>query len=162
MPVLILIKGPAGAGKSTTCKELLKRRDDLEFVDLESLKEEFSHLAREERKKQAHTKYYPLVKQLLKKEKNILLQESFLQDITKELGRELAEAKYRVYSFFLEVSLEECKQRNNRRKKQLSEEYLEKSYTYLAIPEEGDQVLDAETNSVEAVVSTILTLLKKS
>ncbi|MBT3814847.1 AAA family ATPase [Candidatus Woesearchaeota archaeon] len=161
MPKLILIKGPAGVGKTTTCKHLSKKLKKFNYVNLEEFKEKFNHLERAERKIKAHSLYYPKIKNLIKKEKDILLQESFLKDLNKELGKELRTNKYKIISIFLKASLKETKKRNLKRKQKIaSEEYMKKSYSYLAVPEEKDILIDVESISVKETVDLIINLLK--
>ena len=114
-----------------------------------------------ERKIKAHSLYYPKIKNLIKKEKDILLQESFLKDLNKELGKELRTNKYKIISIFLKASLKETKKRNLKRKQKIaSEEYMKKSYSYLAVPEEKDILIDVESISVKETVDLIINLLK--
>ena len=161
MLIIIVIKGPAGVGKTTTCESLLPKLKDFEYVNLESLKTQFGHLDRAEKKAQAHAIYYPRIKKLIIQGKNILLQETFISDLKKELGADLELHNYRIISIFLKASLKETKRRNRvRDQKTLSDEYLEESYTYLAVPESGDKIINVETHSPQEVVAQILLLLK--
>jgi predicted ABC-type ATPase len=161
MPKLILIKGPAGVGKTTICKHLSKKLKNFNYVNLEEFKEKFNHLERTERKIKAHQLYYPKIKKLIERKNNILLQESFLKDLNKKLGKELKNNKYNIISIFLKASLKETKKRNEERKqKTASEEYMKKSYSYLAVPEAKDIIIDVENISIKETVDLIMNLLK--
>jgi tRNA uridine 5-carbamoylmethylation protein Kti12 len=162
IPKLILIKGPAGVGKTTICKHLSKKLKTFQYLDLEKFKEKFKHLERAERKVKAHELYYPQIKKLIKQEKDILLQESFLKDLKKELKIEFKTHKYEIISIFLKASLKETKKRNlNRKQKTATEEYVEKSYSYLSIPEKKDIIIDVENISVKKTIVLIMNLVTK-
>ena len=103
MPKLILIKGPAGVGKTTICKHLSKKLKNFEYINLEEFKEKFNHLERTERKIKAHEVYYLEIRKLIEQGKSILLQESFLKDLQEELGMELKVNKYEIVSIFLKI-----------------------------------------------------------
>lgn len=155
MPILILIKGPAGSGKSTLCGFVASRLPNFHYINLEEIKESFSQFEREKRKVKSHLVYYPALQKLVEEKRNILVQESFLKDLKDHLDLK----DYTIISVFLKVSLEETKQRNSRRGKILSDEYLEKSYSYLAVPEKEDHIIDAQNSTVEEIGQIVLELV---
>ena len=162
MPNLLLIKGPVAAGKTTVCNLIQTKLPDFKYVNLEELKGQFDGLTNFQKTEKAASVYYPKIKELMDLGVNILLQESMVNDIQNNLGEDLAKNHYNLISIFLEISLDESKKRNRDREKKLSEGYAIASYNYLAVSEDGDVLINAETKSPEEITNFILDLLKSN
>ena len=82
-------------------------------------------------------------------------------DLKKELGKELKNQQYELISIFLKASLKETKKRNlTRKQKTATAKYIEKSYSYLAVPEAKDIIIDVENISVKETIELIMDLIK--
>lgn len=149
-PIVILVKGPSAGGKTTITRALIKELVGFEFLNIAAIKESWAG-----EKEKTYAEFFPRLEKAMKDKKNILLQELFAREI-EELVKKYG---YKLISVYLDCSLDETKKRNASRNKVLSDEYLEKSYKYLAKPEKKDQIINTEGRKVSEVVNDVLELL---
>ena len=161
--ILIILRGPAGSGKSEVCCELRKK------IEREkSIKSYFFNLD-----EICHEKFENYVKEALKSK--YVIGEMFSGNghtsNPKPWINKFTDKDYKIFSFILKVSLDTCLQRCRSDKKnkrdsvyqngdQLNKDYY-KFYNY---PEFGnfannaiiiEETIDSETKSIQEVVSII-------
>jgi len=164
MRKIVIVRGLATAGKSTTSHELAKVLPGWIFIDVWKIKEMFEPLGMKDRRPwidiTKKTMIY-IMREVIRKFKiNILVQETSRSFLIKYLGKDLRKCNYKVYSFFLDIDLKEAIKRDKRREKPTmrfgkfnSEDEWRKGR---ASPERGDKIMHTGKNSTKEVVDIIL------
>lgn len=158
MPNLIMISGPIASGKSTICEQLLKQLKNYAFVNRAYLKDMLKPIGKTEAKEVANKATIFITRELMKLNKNILVQErnsQNLQYIVKKYGK-----KFDIYSFYLTCSLLKGIKRDSLRSKRSGDiKQITESYKTIK-PQINDTIIDTEKNSVEGCVNTVLSRIQ--
>jgi adenylylsulfate kinase-like enzyme len=154
MPKLINITGPIAAGKSTVCGLLRKELRSFAFVDRAYLKDMLKPAGKPDAKKIANDATIFIIKELMKKRKNILVQEQSIGRLKSKLRR--YSKNYKFYSFFLSCGLEKTIKRDIKRAKESGNpEHIERIHRKVQ-PSKDDFVIDTEKCSAKETLMLIL------
>lgn len=167
---IVIIRGKSTAGKSTISYELVKVLPGWIFVDPWKIKEMFEPLGLTDRSvsNRCANKSAQLIMREVVQELglNIIVQETTKGFVEKSLQRDWRKNHYHVYSFFLDVNLENAIKRDIKRDKPTigigknatsQKEWVNKN----AKSEMGDIVIDTNCHSVKDVVKIILKEIKE-
>jgi len=157
MPKLILIDGPVASGKTTTCYALKDKLKDYAFVDREIIKRLLKHSGKQDAKVITDKTINFIVAELMKLNKNILIQEKNpkdLEKIIKKYGK-----KYQIYSFYLKCSLNEAIKRDRERGDNTEISIIKREYEF-SPPKEKEIIIDTEKNNLNKTLKMILDSIK--
>jgi|SRR3989344_5599207 len=163
---LIIIRGKVTGGKTTTSHALARVLPGWIFVDIWKIKEMFEPLGLKDRTpifKASKKAVLAIVKQVMRDiGSNIIVQESSLSFINKHLRKDIKKYNYKLYSFFLDVELEDAIKRDIQREKptiNINKQNLssaEWKKTAKGVPEKGDIIINTSKNNLKKVVNLIL------
>ena len=117
---LIILRGKPTAGKTTAFHNLEKdkRMKNITFVDFSEIKNKFSKLPDEERKRLGKETLFKILKELMPSKKDILIEEMSRETINKYLGTDIKKYHYKIIVFQFEISIETAYKRNVKRAKE--------------------------------------------
>ncbi len=162
---IVIIRGATTAGKSTISHELAKVLPEWIFIDSWKIKEMFEPLQLQDRSvPNAITKEATLliIRKVIENLKlNIIVQENTQDFLKKKLHKELQGNKYRIYSFYLNVSYQTAITRDKERekptlhlgKRHSSEEMWNSKKPVI---HKEDTIIDTSNKSISETVSLIL------
>ena len=154
MPKIIIIHGPTAAGKSTISRLLLDKLNDFAFVDRACIKDMLKKSGKAEAKQISNDASLFIIKELMKFQKNILVQEMGIEVIKSKLKKYAKE--YKFHSFYLYCSLPTAVERDKLRDKKTGTiEQITKIHNKCK-PSKEDIVIDTEKNSISKCVNLIL------
>ncbi len=164
MKKIIIIRGKVTSGKTTTSYELAKVLPGWIFIDPWKIKEMFEPLNLKDRKplKKASKKaMIEIMKVVIRDlEINIIVQETSQKFIKKFLRNDLNKHNYKIYSFFLDVELDDAIKRDVQREKptmNINKEIKNKEeWKTRILPEKGDFIINTSQNKINEVVDIIL------
>ena len=166
---IVIIRGKVTAGKTTTSHELAKVLPGWIFIDPWKIKEMFEPLGLKNRTILKNTSKKVMV--LIMKEViqnlgiNIIVQETTQKFIIKHLRQDLKKYNYKLYSFFLDINLENAIKRDIQREKptiglgkiKTNEEWEKEK----AKPDKEDFVIHTSNYKIKEVVEIILKEIKE-
>ncbi|MFH1972537.1 MAG: zeta toxin family protein [archaeon] len=166
---IIIIRGKVTAGKTTTSHELAKVLPGWILIDPWKIKEMFEPLGLKNRSVLKNTSKKAMV--LIMREVirnlgiNIIVQETTQKFVRKHLRQDLKKHNYKLYSFFLDIDLDNAVKRDIQREKptmglgkiKTSEEW-EKAK---AQPDKEDRVIHTGKHKIKEVVDIILSETKE-
>ena len=162
---VITISGKSGAGKTTISYELAKALPTFIFIDIWKIKEMFEPLKLKNRKPQnkiCKDIIYFIMKQTLKQNisHNFILQESTRKAVKRYMKNYLKKED-KIYSFFLDVDLENALKRNEEREKDTmpKKHFIEQAKNNLPKPDKNDIVIDTSKKSKAQVINEILKII---
>lgn len=167
MKKIVIIRGKSGAGKTTISFELAKVLPNFAFVDIWKIKEMFEPLNLKDRRhnKVAKSATYHIMREAIKKigAINFVLQESKQSTVKKYLKDYLKKHNYKIYSFFLDVNLENALKRNKARKKDTmpKKHFIDQSKEGLKNLDKEDILIDTSDKSLKQVINAILKEIKE-
>ncbi|MEK6951695.1 MAG: hypothetical protein AABX29_01645 [Nanoarchaeota archaeon] len=127
-PRLVLLKGKPTAGKSTAWYTLRKMKimKDWLFIDVAHMKGQFANLDDETRKTLGKKLLFFTLKQVMPLKKDIIIEEMSEKTIRKYINPIIKKYKYKIITFYFEVSLETAYKRNIQRAKEKWHPYMKK------------------------------------
>lgn len=162
-PTILIIHGPMASGKSTVTIKLDNVLKDYHFVDRAYIKNvmlkklDDRELAKELSKKAT----FLIIKGLIEKKNNILLQEMRAPQIKKQFRKEIKKYGYIVKSFYLECCLETAQKRDVKRQKRfIRPDVVEEMHKKHAYADKEDVVINTEKCSIKETVKKIMKELK--
>ena len=167
---IIIIRGKVTAGKTTTSHELAKVLPGWILIDPWKIKEMFEPLGLKDRSVLKNTSKKAMV--LIMREVirnlgiNIIVQETTQKFVRKHLRQDLKKYNYKLYSFFLDIDLENAIKRDIKREKPTmgigksikTRAEWEKAK---AQPDKGDFVIHTGKHKIKEVVDMILSEIKE-
>jgi len=164
---VITISGKSGAGKTTISYELAKVLPNFIFIDIWKIKEMFEPLKLKNRKPQnkiCKDTIYFIMKQTLKQgiSHNFILQESTRKAVKKYMKNYLKKED-KIYSFFLDVDLENALKRNEEREKNAmsKKHFIEQAKNNLPKPDKKDILINTSNKSKTQVINEILKIVRE-
>lgn len=157
MSNLILIHGPFASGKSTLCKQLLKKLKGYAFVDRAYLKQMLKPCDKQDARLVANKTSQFMVEELMKLKKNILVQEQSrhnLKKVINKLGK-----SYTVHSFYLTCGLKTAIKRDRLQKKKSGHLFTIRENHQKVKPEKKDILIDTGKKGINQCIKKILLLI---
>lgn len=155
--IIINLHGPMAAGKSTLTEMLREKYTDFAYVDRPFIKRGLKPAGNTLAKSISKDATYFIIKEIIKNNVNIIVQEVNPQSIQNQLGEIINKNNYVVLSFYLKCGLEESIKRDEKRfTKKGRPELVREIYEKYKEPTELDIVIDTENNSKEECVELIL------
>ena len=163
-PTILIIHGPMASGKSTVCSHLHDKLKDYVFVDKAYIKDtmlkRLKKVDRQTAKDITNKTVYFMLEQIIPLKKNILIQELRAHSLEKHVGKLLKKYNYKIFSFYLECSVEEAKKRDITRKNGQSRHGLiEEMHAKHGYNDPEDIVINTKENNVEKTVSIIINII---
>ena len=112
-PKLVLLKGKPTAGKSTAFRSLRydpRIKKEFIFVDHENLKTVMG-------KQEGKMALFDILRDVMKNKPNIITEEMSGKTLMKYIGKEIKKYKYKIITFYFDVSLEKAHKRSIQRAK---------------------------------------------
>ena len=106
-PNIVILRGKNASGKTTAFNNL-KKENKLKnwiFIDNSKIKERFSDLEDEERKKLSKESLIRSIKEVLPLKQNIMVEETSKEMLDRNFSKELKKYNYQIITFQFEVSL---------------------------------------------------------
>ena len=106
-PNIVILRGTNASGKTTAFNNL-KKENKLKnwiFIDNSKIKERFSDLEDEERKKLSKESLIRSIKEVLPLKQNIMVEETSKEMLDRNFSKELKKYNYQIITFQFEVSL---------------------------------------------------------
>lgn len=156
MPLLIILRGPAGIGKSTIASQLKEKIRNAVHLDIDSFKHIISLKSSSERSKIAHNVGTTFTKELLENNFNVIAEEIFRADYYNEVKLLADGLKCERLTVFLTAPLEVLIKRDQERKyKTKGAEVITSLYNEIKYIDE-DLNIDAVKNNTDEVITQIL------
>ncbi len=158
--VLILIRGPAGVGKSTISKALKRKKEGLVHLDVDSFKHLISKESSKTRTEIAHEVGSLFLQKLLEKGYSVVIEELFREKEYKEILKKVKKFKILVLKVFLKAPKKVLYLRDANRGKNKGKAVISKLHGI--VKESGeDIVIDTSKVSVAEAVKKILLEIEK-
>ena len=161
MPKIITIHGPMAVGKSTITELLRKKLPDYVYVDRPYIKRGLKPLGKKLALKISKDASYDIIRQIMKLNRDIIVQEVSPVSLKKKLKHYLKRYKYEVYAFYLACSMAEAKKREKGRTKKARPRLLEEIHKAYSSPSKHEQVINTEKLSARRSVNFILRNIKE-
>jgi len=155
MGFAIIIRGPAGTGKSEISNQLKQNISNLIHLDIDKFKHIISKDSSTVRSTIAHNVGSFFLKQLMENNFDVIIEEIFREDYYDEVLKILEEADYKVIKIFLTASKETLLKRNKERAKNKGEEIISKLEQEIK-PLNEDLIIDTTNKTIEEIKSIIL------
>lgn len=146
--MILVLCGPAGAGKSSIALRLMEELDDAHLIFSDSFK------------RRAYDRIMKEVGERLGKQEYLVIDATFYKKRWRDRLREIAGDKERVVTVFVECSLEACLRRNQEREKPIPEAAIHIIWKGFEKPEDPDIHINTEEVGVEQAVDKILKELR--
>ena len=154
--IAIIIRGPAGAGKSTIAKILKKKINNSIHLDIDKFKHIISQDSNLIRTKISHNVGIFFINQLIKEKFNIIIEEIFREGYYNQVKDLLEKKSYKVVPVFLKSPLKKLKERDKSRKvKTKGEKVITKLHEEIK-PLKNELVIDSSKNNKNNIVQIIL------
>jgi len=158
----VIIRGPAGTGKSTIGELLKQKLPNTVHVDIDKFKNIISKDSSPQRTKIAHNVGTHFLNQLIEYKYNIIVEEIFREDYYAAVVDMLKNNNYKVLTVFLTTTLEVALQRDTERETKTKGEkiisQLHKEITSLG----EDLTIDTSEKNASEAVTIILEELKRT
>jgi len=167
---IIIIRGKVTAGKSTTSYELAKILPKYIFVDPWRIKGMFEPLNLKDRtplKTISKKAMITIIKEVMRQMQiGIIVQETSRSFIKKYLKNDLKKYNYKIYSFFLDVDLEDAIKRDIQRKKPTMNigKGVKNNGAWKKIkaqPEKDDIIINTSKMNSKKVINFIMKIIKE-
>ena len=155
MSFAIIIRGPAGTGKSEISNQLKQDIPNLIHLDIDIFKHILSKESSNVRSEIAHNVGSFFLKQLIKNKFNIVVEEIFREGYYLEVIRLLEKSRYKVIKIFLTASKEVLINRDKKRTKNKGVEIISKLQKEI-IPLKEDLIIDTTDKSIKEIKSIII------
>ena len=147
--MIVVIFGPAGAGKTSIARRLMEALDDAHLISSDGFKRRvYDRMMREVEKRIGRQRY-------------LVLDGTFYRKEWRERLRRLASDVERVVTVFVDCTLETCLKRNREREKPIPEKAVSIIWRRFERPDEPDVHINTENAGTEEAVETILKELEK-
>ncbi len=158
MKNIITIQGPVAAGKSTITRILRTKLNTYSYVDRPFIKRGLRPAGKQLSLKLSKRTSYFLIKELVKVEQDIIVEEVNPESMKKNMGETFfKEHNYKIISFFISCSVETAIKRDSLREaKTLGEEGVQRIHKKYVQPAGYEIVINTENASVEECVSKML------
>lgn len=161
MPFAIIIRGPAGAGKSEISRLLIDKIPSLVCLEIDVFKYMISEQPSPIRSAIAHEVGSFFLRQLIKNGFSMVLDEIFREDYYIQVTRELEEAGYKIIKVFVTAPKEVLVERDKARDKNIGEEMICRlSYEIISLDE--DVVIDTSKKSAQQAAHEVTEKLRVS
>ncbi|MFH0906297.1 MAG: zeta toxin family protein [archaeon] len=158
MKFAIIIRGPAGVGKSSISNKLKEEIPNLIHIDIDKFKHIISKESNTTRSKIAQDVGIFFIKQLIKNKYNIIVDEIFREKYYYQMIRVLEKNNYSVIKIFLCASTKNLIKRDKKRLKNKGKEIIIKLEKEIR-PLNGDIIIDTNNKSVRQIINQILKIL---
>ncbi len=158
MSIAIIIRGPAGAGKSEISNQLKNDIPNLIHLDIDQFKHIISKDSSNVRSTIAHNVGSFFLKQLIKNHFNIVVEEIFMEDYYNKIIQILKESDYNIIKIFITASKETLLKRDKNRAKNKGEKIISKLEKEIK-PLNEDLIIDTTNKTIKEIKSIILTKL---
>lgn len=155
MSFAIIIRGPAGTGKSEISNQLKNDIPNLIHLDIDKFKHIISKDSSNIRSTISHDVGSFFLKQLIKNNFNVIIEEIFRKDYYNEIIQILKESNYTILKIFLTASKETLIKRDKHRDKNKGEEIISKLEQEIKSLNE-DLIIDTNNKTIEEIKSIIL------
>ncbi|MFT4303623.1 MAG: zeta toxin family protein [Candidatus Woesearchaeota archaeon] len=155
MGFAIIIRGPAGTGKSEISNHLKKDIPNIIHLDIDKFKHIISKNSSNVRSAIAHNVGSFFLKQLMENNFNIVVEEIFREEYYNEIIKILEEGDYKIIKVFLTASKEMLLMRDRERAKNKGEEIIVKLEQEIK-PLNEDLIIDTGEKTIEEIKYIIL------
>ena len=155
MPVAIIIRGPAGSGKSTVAAQLQKKIPKSVHIDIDKIKGMISPESTPVRTRIAHDVASHFLKQLIKEKFNIIVEEIFYEEYYLKTCRELKRARYKIVRVHLNAPLNTLIYRDAHREKNKGKAIIAKLNREI-VPLDEDLIIDTSKHSAAYAADRII------
>ncbi len=147
--MIVVIFGPAGAGKTSIARRLMEALDDAYLISSDGFKRRvYDRMMREVEKRIGRQAY-------------LVLDGTFYKKEWRERLMGIASDMERVVTVFVDCPLETCLKRNREREKPIPEKAVSIIWRRFERPDEPDVHINTENTGTEEAVETILKELDK-
>ena len=147
--MIVVIFGPAGAGKTSIARRLMESLDDAHLISSDGFKRRvYDRMMREVEKRIGRQVY-------------LVLDGTFYRREWRERLKEIASDWDRVVTVFVDCPLETCLKRNRMREQPIPEKAVSIIWKRFDRPDEPDVHINTENAGTEEAVKTILKELDK-
>lgn len=155
MSFAIIIRGPAGAGKSEISDQLKKDIPNLIHLDIDKFKHIISKDSSKVRSTIAHDVGTFFLKQLINNNFNVVVEEIFRENYYNRIIQILKETDYTIIKIFLTASKETLLKRDKNRAKNKGKEIISKLEKQIK-PLKEDLIIDTTHKTIEEIKSIII------
>jgi predicted ABC-type ATPase len=155
MSFAIIIRGPAGAGKSKVSNQLTKDIQNLIHLDIDMFKHIISKDSSKIRSTIAHDVGSFFLKQLIKNKFNVIVEEIFREDYYNEIIQILKKSDYAIIKIYLTASKAILLKRDKDRVKNKGKEIISKLKKEIK-PLNEDLIIDTTHKTIEEIKSIII------
>jgi adenylylsulfate kinase-like enzyme len=159
MPFAIILRGPAGTGKSEISSQLKKDIPNLIHLDIDSFKHIISKDSSTIRSDIAHSVGSHFIKELTKNKFNIIIEEIFREEYYFEIIKILKKNNYKILKVFITASKEILIKRDKKRLKNKGAKVISQILKEIK-PLNEDLIIDTTNRSISQVKRIILYELK--
>ena len=159
--IAIIIRGPAGAGKSTIAERLKKQISNSIHLDIDMLKWIISPESSSIRTKIAHNVGRSFINQLTKAKFNLIIEEIFRENYYLAIKKILKKNNYKIISIFLSAPVSTLKNRNKHRKTKTKDVKVIEKLSEEIKPFPTELVVDSSKKSKDEIVKIILKEVSK-
>ena len=153
---IIILRGPAGVGKSTVAELLQKKLgENWVHLDIDKIKHTISETSSPIRSEIAHRVGKYFIEELLSNNFNIIVEEIFRENFYKELLSLIERSHSSVHKFFLRADINTLITRNASRVKIKDHKTIQDLHSEIQ-PLEGEKILETSNYSTEQLAELII------
>lgn len=156
----IIIRGPAGAGKTTTSEGLKEALPHCVWINVDAFRHMISKDSSDMRRNIARNVGVYFLSEVIRNNLSVIIDEIFHDNYYSQINTQLTNAGYKVHTFFLSAPEEVLLERNNSRRIIMPEEAV-KYFAKETKINEGDILIDTDKYSTDEIISKILGTLNK-
>ncbi len=158
--IAIIIRGPAGSGKSTIAKNLRNKLKNYIHLDIDKFKHIISKDSSNMRTRIAQNVGIFFINQLIKEKLNIIVEEIFRIEYYIEVRNLFLKNNYKVISIFLKSPLNKLIERDKSRKIKTKGRQIITNLHKEIKPFKQDFIIDSSKRSKEEILKIILKQIK--
>lgn len=155
-PLLIILRGAGGVGKSSVGDRLEEKIAESVHIDVDEFKVQAkNYLSNTQKRLAGRTVANLYLEDAMKQHKPIIISECFIDEYLDEVKLRASSKGYDAQTFYIASSLEDCLTRNRTRPKKLSDEHIINRYQSIR-PNVEDTIIRNNPQKLDQAADSII------